>query len=63
MTFIIILDNQTRGQSTLELDNGFIAEFPTYEEAKKEAETWKKDQLCGHYAIYAECSEDKHHLI
>jgi hypothetical protein len=63
MTFIIILDNQTRGQSTLELDNGFIAEFPTYEEAKKEAQSWKGENFCTHYTIYAECTEDKHHLI
>ena len=52
MEYIIILDPDQKNCSLMETEDGFMARFSTYEEAKEEGEAWMNDYLCKSYKVY-----------
>ena len=47
----------------LESSHYFIEIFPTYEDAKREAEIWKANGDCKTFGIYVKCSDKRNYLV
>ena len=62
MEFLIVINPGTRSAGALDDDNGFILTYPTYEQAKKEAEDWTNG-ISDTFAIYGLCTDERNHII
>jgi hypothetical protein len=63
MKFIVVFDPEQKNACMLESSHSFIETFPTYEDAKQEAEIWKANGDCKSFGIYVRCSDKRNYLV
>lgn len=63
MEYIIVFDPDQKNHCLMETNHYFLETYSNYEDAKKDAEAWKKAGECKSYGIYVKCTDEKNYLV